>query len=64
MDGLRNAAGFNRQLGFAGEMIVHPSNVSIINEVYSPSEEEIAHYKGMIETFETALKGRSRSCFI
>jgi citrate lyase subunit beta / citryl-CoA lyase len=53
--GLKEAATFNRQLGFAGEMIVHPSNVPVINKVYSPTEQEIAHYKKMIETFETAL---------
>jgi citrate lyase subunit beta / citryl-CoA lyase len=56
LQGLKEAAKFNRQLGFAGEMIVHPSNVPVINEVYSPSEQEIAHYKKMIETFETASK--------
>ena len=56
LDGLRTATKFNRQLGFSGEMIVHPSHVSIVNEVYSPTEQEIAHYKGMIETFENALK--------
>lgn len=56
LQGLKEAASFNRQLGFAGEMIVHPSNVSVINEVYSPSEQEIAHYKKMVETFEAALK--------
>jgi citrate lyase subunit beta / citryl-CoA lyase len=56
LKGLKEAARFNRQLGFAGEMIVHPSNVPVINEVYSPSEEEIAHYKGMIKTFEEAIK--------
>ncbi|MGO4888357.1 HpcH/HpaI aldolase/citrate lyase family protein [Anaerobacillus sp. MEB173] len=56
LTGLREAASFNRQLGFAGEMIVHPSNVSVINEVYSPSTEEIDYYKRMIEVFETALQ--------
>jgi citrate lyase subunit beta/citryl-CoA lyase len=56
LDGLRAAARFNRQLGFSGEMIVHPSHVPIINEVYSPSEEEIAYFKGMIEAFEKAIK--------
>jgi citrate lyase subunit beta / citryl-CoA lyase len=54
LEGLRKAAAFNWQLGFTGEMIVHPSNVPIINEVYSPSEQEIAYYKGMIEAFEKA----------
>lgn len=52
--GLRKEASFNRQLGFSGEMIVHPSNVSVVNEVYSPSEEEIAYYKGMVDAFERA----------
>ncbi|KAB2336211.1 CoA ester lyase [Cytobacillus depressus] len=56
LKGLKEAALFNRQLGFLGEVVVHPSNVSIINEVYSPSNEEIAYYKGIIEAFETALK--------
>jgi citrate lyase subunit beta / citryl-CoA lyase len=56
LKGLKEAATFNRQLGFAGEMIVHPSNVPVINIVYSPSEQEIDHYKRMIETFETALR--------
>lgn len=56
LDGLKKAASFNRQLGFSGEMIVHPSNVATINKVYSPSDEEIAHYKGLIETFEKALE--------
>jgi citrate lyase subunit beta / citryl-CoA lyase len=54
--GLKEAATFNRQLGFAGEMIVHPSNVPVINKVYSPSEQEIDHYKRMIETFESAIR--------
>jgi len=56
LDGLKTSALFNRQLGFAGELVLHPSNVPVINEVYSPSAEEIAYYKGMIETFEQAEK--------
>ncbi|MBM4763504.1 CoA ester lyase [Bacillus sp. B15-48] len=56
LDGLRKAAMGNRKLGFVGEMVVHPSNVSIINEIYSPSEAEIIHYKGMIDAFEKAEK--------
>jgi citrate lyase subunit beta / citryl-CoA lyase len=56
LDGLRKAAAFNRQLGFTGEMIVHPSNVSVVNEVYSPSDTEITYYKGMIKAFEKALE--------
>lgn len=54
LDGLKEKATFNRQLGFDGELVLHPSNVPILNGVYSPSEEEIAYYTGMIEAFEIA----------
>lgn len=53
-EGLRKSAEFNRQLGFDGELIIHPDNASVINNVYSPSSEEIAYYEGMIAAFEKA----------
>ncbi|MFJ8066869.1 HpcH/HpaI aldolase/citrate lyase family protein [Psychrobacillus sp. NPDC096426] len=56
LEGLRKAVSFNRQLGFEGEMIVHPSNVEIVNEVFSISDEQIAYYKGLISSFETGVK--------
>ena len=52
--GLREFATFNRNLGFSGEIVLHPSNVSIINEVYSLSETEKNYYKGMIKIFAEA----------
>ena len=45
-------------------MILHPSNVSIINEAYSLSNEEITYYEGMIHTFDQALKEGSVPLFI
>lgn len=56
LEGLKKNAVFNRQLGFEGELVLHPSNVSVINGVYTPSNEEIAYYSGMIEAFEIAEK--------
>lgn len=56
LEGLRKQAVFNKQLGFTGEIILHPSNVPVINEVYSPSADELAHYRGMIEAFAVAEK--------
>ncbi|WP_408011227.1 HpcH/HpaI aldolase/citrate lyase family protein [Pseudalkalibacillus sp. A8] len=54
LEGLRKSAKFNRQLGFEGELVLHPSNVPIVNEIYSPYEEEIAYFQGMLEAFEKA----------
>lgn len=54
LEGLEISTKKNRQLGFDGELVLHPSNVSIINKAYSPSEEEIAYYRELIETFNAA----------
>jgi len=56
LEGLRESCLFNRQLGCTGEIILHPSNVPVVNEVYTPSEEELAYYQGMVDTFEKAEK--------
>ncbi|MRX48917.1 CoA ester lyase [Paracoccus sp. S-4012] len=58
LDGLRRAAGFNKTLGFTGEIVLHPSNVPVVNEIYSPAEEEFDFYRGMIAAFtEAEAKG-------
>lgn len=56
LEGLRKQALFNKQLGFSGEIVLHPSNVPVVNEIYSPSAEQLAHYRGMIEAFAKAEK--------
>lgn len=55
-EGLRKQARFNKQLGFTGEIVLHPSQVAVVNEVYSPSAEEIDHYRGLLEAFAAAEK--------
>lgn len=57
LDGLRRYCEFHRQLGFKGEMILHPSNVAVANAVFTPGEAELDYYRGMIEAFETAERG-------
>ena len=52
--GARNFAIQNRQLGYRGQALIHPSHVAIANEVYSPSAFEIGFYEGMIAAFEKA----------
>lgn len=54
LDGLRAFAGHGRQLGFRGMIAIHPSHVPVINAVFAPSPEEIALYRGMVETYEQA----------
>jgi citrate lyase subunit beta / citryl-CoA lyase len=55
-EGLRKDALLNRSLGFRGQTVMHPTHVPIVNEVFTPSAEEIKFFKGLIETFEEAEK--------
>lgn len=55
LDGLARYAERNRRFGFVGEMILHPSNVAVVNRAYTPSAEEVRYYEGMIEAYEAAV---------
>jgi citrate lyase subunit beta/citryl-CoA lyase len=60
LEGLKVAAAAHRRMGFVGEMLLHPSNVAPVNAAYSPSDEDIAYYQGMIEAFASAqAEGRA-----
>jgi citrate lyase subunit beta/citryl-CoA lyase len=56
----RNEAGFRRECeeacrdGFAGKMAIHPAQVPIINEIFTPSAEAIAHAKSIVAAFAAA----------
>jgi citrate lyase subunit beta/citryl-CoA lyase len=53
-DGARKFAEQNRQLGFRGMVLIHPSHVSMANEVFTPSADDVAFFSGMIAAFEKA----------
>ncbi len=64
LEGLRAGAVRDRALGMSGELILHPSNVPAVNEVYSPSGEQVAFYQGMIAALEKAQKqGRASTIY-
>jgi citrate lyase subunit beta/citryl-CoA lyase len=44
-----------RRLGFRGAMIVHPAQVAVMNEAYSPTAEEVAWAHRVIEANARAL---------
>lgn len=53
-DGARRFAEQNRQLGFTGQVLIHPSQIPVVNEVFTPSAQDVAFYQGMIQAFEAA----------
>lgn len=53
-EGLRRIATRARQQGFAGMLAIHPDQVPIINDVFTPSAEEIAHARRVVQAFAEA----------
>jgi citrate lyase subunit beta/citryl-CoA lyase len=59
----RNDAGLRRETeearrdGFTAKMAIHPAQVSVINEVFTPTAEAIAHAKRVVEAFAAAPGG-------
>jgi citrate lyase subunit beta/citryl-CoA lyase len=51
LEGLRAFAQANRQLGFGGQVLIHPSHVEIVNEVYSPGGAELHRLRRLVEAY-------------
>jgi citrate lyase subunit beta/citryl-CoA lyase len=47
--GLEKTARQARALGFFGKSVIHPKQIPIVNAVFTPSEEEIAHARKIVE---------------
>jgi len=53
--GLVNEARLARRLGFGGKFLIHPSQIESVNRIFSPSPEEIAHARRVVDAFEAAV---------
>jgi citrate lyase subunit beta/citryl-CoA lyase len=53
IEGLRAEAQDARRMGYGGKIAIHPDQVAIIHEVFTPSDAEIAWSRRVIETFES-----------
>src|SRR3712207_712597 len=51
-DGLRREAQFARRLGFFGKSAIHPRQIPVLHEVFTPSEEEVEWARRVISAFE------------
>lgn len=50
--GLRREAEAARREGFTGKLAIHPGQVAVINAAFTPSDEEVAHARAVVEAFE------------
>ena len=54
LDGLRAAAQRARADGFGGLQLIHPSHVPVVNEVFSPTAEELSWARGIVDSADEA----------
>ena len=50
-EAFRRECGAARRDGFSGKMAIHPSQVPIINEAFTPTREALAHAKAVVDAF-------------
>jgi citrate lyase subunit beta / citryl-CoA lyase len=52
--GLTRDATRARALGFRGKMTIHPAQIAVVNEVFSPSPAEIEHANRIVSAYTAA----------
>jgi citrate lyase subunit beta/citryl-CoA lyase len=64
-DGLRRRARIARALGLDGKWTIHPSQIPVVNEVFSPSRSEWERAEAMLATYHEAADrgGRGATMF-
>jgi citrate lyase beta subunit len=53
-EGLRESCLISRSLGFDGKWCIHPAQIEVVNEVFSPTEREIEWAKKVVKAYEEA----------
>jgi citrate lyase subunit beta/citryl-CoA lyase len=53
--GLDRSCLIARALGFDGKQCIHPSQIPIVNSVFSPSDEDVASAGALVEAYESAV---------
>ena len=51
LDGLRTDALRAKQLGYQGKLCIHPNQVGPCNEIFSPTADELAYARRVVEAF-------------
>ena len=60
LDGLRDYAMRARILGYDGRWALHPDQVTVINEVFTPTQEQFDHAWDLVEAYRNATEDERR----
>jgi citrate lyase subunit beta/citryl-CoA lyase len=60
LDGLERSARRTAALGFDGKWVIHPSQIDLVNRVYSPDPDTYARAEGILAAYRQATEGEGR----
>jgi citrate lyase subunit beta/citryl-CoA lyase len=63
-EGLRRSCLISRSLGFDGKWCIHPAQIEVVNEIFSPTERELEWAKKVVAAYEEANAGGSGSASV
>ena len=52
LDGFKRVAGRSAALGFDGKWTLHPSQIEVANEVFSPTQQDYDHAENILDAYE------------
>lgn len=55
-EGLRRDSEGARALGYVGKMVLHPAQIGVVREVFSPTEKEVKRAREVLDAFQEAQR--------
>jgi citrate lyase subunit beta/citryl-CoA lyase len=62
--GLEREARRARSLGYRGKLAIHPEQIEPINRIFTPTSEEVAHSRRVIDAFAAALERKEAAIVV
>ena len=56
LESLKVESEFGAGLGFSGKQVIHPNQIPVVQEAFTPSDEAITYARRIVETFEASQK--------
>ena len=56
LDGLREECRLSAWMGYTGKITIHPDQIPVVNELFTPSSEEVALAGELLAEFDTAQR--------
>jgi citrate lyase subunit beta/citryl-CoA lyase len=64
LDGLRETAARARALGYDGKWAVHPNQIDVLNEVFTPAQDEYEKAEAILAAYDRATEDEARGALM